>query len=205
MQTLHTGPGGKEDTQVFPGASRRVRSQAWHPLPGLNHKQKQPGSQLTCSFSQELWGLGDPESGLHTQNDTCGPEPLTHGDKADPGPLSPPGPVLPQAPDVCLSGSPITSPSLRPLPSPNANAKCPLGISARLFPRNIQSCRPQIEPPVCAGLPPPQPVPSVPLPVFPILVTALPPTRLLKPEPETCSHPQLLFPLLSLRPHPAPR
>ena len=41
-------------------------------------------------------------------------------------------------------------------------------------------------------------MPSVPLPVFPILVTALPPTHLLKPE--TCSHPQLLP--VSLHPHP---
>lgn len=32
------GPRGKEDAQVFPGASRRVHSQAWHPLPGPNHK-----------------------------------------------------------------------------------------------------------------------------------------------------------------------
>lgn len=41
-------------------------------------------------------------------------------------------------------------------------------------------------------------MPSVPLPVFPILVTALPPTQLLKPE--TCSHPQLLP--VTLHPHP---
>lgn len=72
------GPRGKEDTQVFPGASRRVHSQAWHPLPGPNHKQKQPSLQLTCRFSQEMGGLCDPESGMHTYNNTWRPETLRH-------------------------------------------------------------------------------------------------------------------------------
>lgn len=72
------GPGGKRTHRCFRGLLSGCILRLGTPLPGPNHKQKQPSSQLTCRFSQEMGGLCDPESGMHTYNNTCRPETLRH-------------------------------------------------------------------------------------------------------------------------------
>lgn len=135
------------------------------------------------------------QSQAHTHVHTCRPQRQTQTHAAKPHTHTLPLPALWGDPILSQTSDAVhrvlnASSHAQAQGPPTAKTKCPLCISAWLSLRNIKFHRPQIEPLV--SVPHPQPVPSVPLPVFPILVTALPPTQLLKPE--TCSHPQQLLP-----------
>lgn len=187
LQTLHSGPRGREDTQVFPGGfSAGAFSGSAPPL------RVKPQTKTTQLDLHGRWGTLRPRL-THMQPHMQPRGAQTHRDKPPQAGCPPPPTVSQRAPSfpklqMCLRGAerlPRHPPQPRdPLPAkPNAHLVFLPGCSLE-----TKFCRPQTEPLV--GAPPP--VPSVPLPVFPILETALPPTRLLKPE--TCSHPQLLLP-----------
>lgn len=134
LLTLHTGP-GEENTQVLPGTTQRVVSQAWHPHPPPKPQTKT--TQLPADL-QALPGDGgtyDPGQGTHTHIYTRADHRDTHNTCEQttptyPVPTRPAGRPYPFPNSrCCRQGAEclITHPCPRPTP---AKTKCPLCISA---------------------------------------------------------------------------